>query len=91
MQKYILVKEDEMTEIKNKLDILIKRTTTTSENGDRKRETISIKETRQIYGYSYQYWRNKVKKENVLKNYGVGTNILLSTSELAKLMSPKTA
>lgn len=89
---YVLVDESEIVEIKSKLDLIIKnqiqpqKAKTIDKNT---RETLTIQETTSMYGYSYQYWRNKVRKEKALNNYGVGRNILLSTFEIQRLLSRK--
>ena len=89
---YVLVDESEIVEIKSKLDLIIKnqiqpqKAKTIDKNT---RETLTIQETKAIYGYSYQYWRNKVRKEKALNNYCVGRNILLSAGEVEQLLSQK--
>jgi len=91
MKKYMLVAEEELEDIRYKLDILIKNQNDKTSGDLNSRETVTIAEAKEIYGYSYQFWRNKVRKEEVLKNYGTGRNILLSRSELKQLIKPQTS
>lgn len=94
IMKYILVDENEITDIKIKLDLILQnqaQNIKTQKIDKNTRETITIPEAIIIHGYSYQYWRNKVKKDKKLNNYGAGRNILLSVREIQQLLSCKTA